>query len=164
LLFWSELRNLLRKVEQLSNSPRQTCNKSPAARLCNKSLHVSSGSAGTPVKNWTILLEQILLPACPCWRQLAHSDSGEDARVLLSGGTYAVSIPRRTFEPKWHPYFYRPDVLSASQATLSKHWRKQSIDPTGLANSFFIHHQTPDRRSTAPFMLVLWRQLNLKHS
>jgi len=29
-------------VAQLSNSPWQTCNKSPAARLCNKRLRVSS--------------------------------------------------------------------------------------------------------------------------
>jgi len=35
----------------------------------------------------------ILLPERPCWWQLAHFDYGEDAKVLLSGVTYIVSIP-----------------------------------------------------------------------
>jgi len=36
---------------------------------------------------------KVLLPRRPCWRQLAHLDYGEDARVLLSGVTCTVSIP-----------------------------------------------------------------------
>jgi len=35
---------------------------------------------------------KVLLPEYPCWWQLAHSDLGEDARVL-SGVTYTVFIP-----------------------------------------------------------------------
>jgi len=34
-----------------------------------------------------------LLPACPCWRQPVHLDLGEDARVLLTGVTYTISVP-----------------------------------------------------------------------
>jgi len=33
-----------------------------------------------------------LLPTCPCWWQLAHSDYGEDTRVLHSDVTCSISI------------------------------------------------------------------------
>ena len=39
---------------------------------------------------------KVLLPACPCWRLLAHSDYREDARVLLKRGTCTISVPSRT--------------------------------------------------------------------
>jgi len=35
---------------------------------------------------------KVLLPACHCWRQLVHSEK-EDARVILSGLTYTISVP-----------------------------------------------------------------------
>jgi len=34
------------------------------------------------------------VPACPCWRQPAHSDYGEDAGVLLNSVIYTVSVHR----------------------------------------------------------------------
>jgi len=44
-------------------------------------------SAGTPVKNWRIFLEQ-------SFAALVMSTSlGEDARVLLSDNSYAISVP-----------------------------------------------------------------------
>jgi len=43
-------------------------------------------SANTPVKNWRILLEWSLLPACHYWWKLLHSD----ARVLLDDVMYTV--------------------------------------------------------------------------
>jgi len=39
---------------------------------------------------------KVLLPACTCWWQLAHSVYGEDHRVLVSGVTYNISIPLTT--------------------------------------------------------------------
>jgi len=33
----------------------------------------------------------VLLPACPCWQQLVHSDYTEDAIVSLNDVTYTVS-------------------------------------------------------------------------
>jgi len=38
---------------------------------------------------------KVLLSACPCWWQLAHSDYGEDARVLLSGVTCTIAAPSK---------------------------------------------------------------------
>ena len=35
---------------------------------------------------------KVLLPTCPCWRQPAHSDYGEDAGVLLNSVIYAVCV------------------------------------------------------------------------
>ena len=41
------------------------------------------------------------------WRQLAHSDYGEDARVLLNGVTYTVSIQHQSTEGKmWLDFTY----------------------------------------------------------
>ena len=36
---------------------------------------------------------KVLLPACPCWRQPAHSDQGEDAGVLFNSVIYTISVP-----------------------------------------------------------------------
>ena len=38
---------------------------------------------------------KVILPACPCWWQPGHSDSGEDAGVLLNSVIYTVC--HRTF-------------------------------------------------------------------
>ena len=35
---------------------------------------------------------KVLLPACPCWRQPAHSDQGEDVGVLLNSVIYTVCV------------------------------------------------------------------------
>jgi len=43
---------------------------------------------------------KVLLPACRCWWQLAHSDYGEDARVLLNGVTCTVSVPSTNISGK----------------------------------------------------------------
>jgi len=37
--------------------------------------------------------DKVLLPTCPCWRQLAHLDYGKDSRVLFCSVTYTVSKP-----------------------------------------------------------------------
>jgi len=38
-------------------------------------------------------LSKVLLPPCPWWWQLAHSDQGGDARVLHTGVTCTISVP-----------------------------------------------------------------------
>jgi len=35
------------------------------------------------------------LPAYSCWQQLVHSAYGEDARVLLNGVSYTVSVSHK---------------------------------------------------------------------
>jgi len=42
------------------------------------------------------------------------------------------------------------DVLAVSQPSVSKHWR----EPVAWPHPFFIHHQTPDGRGVAAFMLA----------
>jgi len=37
---------------------------------------------------------KVLLSACPCWRQLLHSNYGEYTRALVNGFTYTVFMPR----------------------------------------------------------------------
>jgi len=46
-----------------------------------------------PQLRTAVFLSKVLLPACPCWRHLAHSDLEEDARVILNGSTCTISIP-----------------------------------------------------------------------
>jgi len=44
------------------------------------------------LQNWRICWCKVLVPACPCWWQPAHSDYGENAGVLNSV-IYTVSVP-----------------------------------------------------------------------
>ena len=46
---------------------------------------------------------------------------------------------------------------------MSVHWweHKALTLTSGLASSFFIHHQTPDGRGVAPFTLALWCHLHI---
>jgi len=39
---------------------------------------------------------KVLLPTCPCWQQLAHSDYGDDVWDLLNGVTCTISIPSQS--------------------------------------------------------------------
>jgi len=38
-------------------------------------------------------MEHSFIAAYPCWWQLEHVNYGEDARVLLNGVTYTISVP-----------------------------------------------------------------------
>ena len=53
-------------------------------------------------RTWGFCWSRVSLAACPCWRQLAHSDKAEDARVLLYSVIYTISmyhiLPQ---EPLW---------------------------------------------------------------
>jgi len=59
--------------------------------------------ATPPVKNWRFCWSKVLLFTCPRWRQLAHSDWGEDAEVLFSGDTCTVSLPSSQAARKRQP-------------------------------------------------------------
>jgi len=47
------------------------------------------------VKNYRILLEQNFTAHVPCWWQPARSDYEKDARVLINGVTYTISVPEQ---------------------------------------------------------------------
>jgi len=49
---------------------------------------VLAGSLGCGGRCWS----KVLLPTCPYWLHIVHSDWGENAQVLI-GVTYTVSIP-----------------------------------------------------------------------
>ena len=53
--------------------------------------------------------------------------------------------------------FYQPNILSVVQPIVPKYWIKhKALTPTsGLASTFFLHHRTPDGRSTDLFMSAL---------
>ena len=48
----------------------------------------------------SLLIMQHLTPICPCWWQLALSDVGEGAGVLLDGVTHTVSIPSYSWKQR----------------------------------------------------------------
>ena len=71
---------------------RHCCRNQPTAVL--RPLYTSSCvSRHLQLRTGGFCWCKVLLPACLCWRQPAHSDSGEDAGVLVNGVIYAVSVP-----------------------------------------------------------------------
>jgi len=44
---------------------------------------------------------KVLLPACSCWRQLAHSNLAEDAIVLVSSVICTICVPSAFIDNKW---------------------------------------------------------------
>ena len=79
---------------------------------------------------------------------------------LVSPGVLLHLFQKRT---SWITgmHFWRQDVLPVTQPSVSVHWweHKALTLTSGLASSFFIHHQTPDGRGVAPFTLALWCHL-----
>jgi len=75
-------------LHQLSNTGTTTISiLRPLYRTTCISRHPQLTSGGLRLSSWS----KVLLLACPCRWQLAHSDQGEDARVLLNGVVCTVS-------------------------------------------------------------------------
>jgi len=53
-------------------------------------------------------------------------------------------------------FLYWPDVLSAIQSSLSKHWREALTLTVASRHPFFTHYRTLDGKGVVPFTPVVW--------
>ena len=60
--------------------------------------HVTAINQHSSWKTGVFYWSRVLLPTCPCWRQVAHLDLGENARVLLNGVTCTLCVPSHSLD------------------------------------------------------------------
>jgi len=83
------------------------------ALLKSQILHCPTTTILRPLYNWRtqsgtggFCCSKVLPRARPNWQELAHSDEGEDARVLLNSVTYIISVSCEFYPVTDHYYLF----------------------------------------------------------